>query len=162
MPDAVGHRLGHGSGRVRPLPCFRRSATRDFDMHGRSFKAGDKVPSWFGSGNRDDAAFDTPMRVNPARSPNRHLAFGQGAPHVCQGMWLARLVARVLLEALAKRSRSIKPVGELCLRDQVAAGRGDSVITDKSATNDRTPRRNALRPADNHAGQVPAARQDVR
>lgn len=95
-----------------PATYFRRTATRDFDMHGKKVKAGDKVVYWFISGNRDDTAFDDPFRVNLARTPNKHLSFGQGGPHVCLGMWLARLEVRVLFEELAKRITSITPAGE--------------------------------------------------
>ena len=95
-----------------PALYFRRTATRDFDMHGRTIRAGDKVLYWFSSGNRDPDAFDAPMRVDLGRTPNRHLSFGQGGPHVCLGMWLARLEVRVLFQELAKRVRSIEPAGE--------------------------------------------------
>jgi cytochrome P450 len=95
-----------------PAIYFRRTATRDFDLHGKTIRAGDKVLYWFASGNRDEAAFDAPFRVDFARTPNRHLSFGQGGPHVCLGMWLARLEVRVLFEELAKRIRSIEPAGQ--------------------------------------------------
>ena len=95
-----------------PALYFRRTATRDFDMHGKTIRAGDKVLYWFSSGNRDPDAFDAPMRVDLGRTPNRHLSFGQGGPHVCLGMWLARLEVRVLFQELAKRVRSIEPAGE--------------------------------------------------
>ena len=95
-----------------PALYFRRTATRDFEMHGKSVKAGQKVLYWFASGNRDEAAFDAPMRVDLGRTPNKHLSFGQGGPHVCLGMWLARLEVRILFEELAKRIRSIEPAGE--------------------------------------------------
>ncbi len=94
-----------------PATYFRRTATRDFDMHGKTVRQGDKVLYWFISGNRDEAAFDDPLRVNLARTPNKHLAFGQGGPHLCLGMWLARLEVRVLFQELAKRIRSIEPAG---------------------------------------------------
>lgn len=91
---------------------FRRTATRDFEYHGRQVKAGQKVVYWWISGNRDENAFADPMRVDFARQNNRHVSFGQGGPHVCLGMWLARLEIRVLFEELAKRIRSIEPAGE--------------------------------------------------
>jgi cytochrome P450 len=94
-----------------PALYFRRTATRDFEMHGRTVRAGDKVLYWFASGNRDGTAFDDAFRVDPARMPNRHLSFGQGGPHVCLGMWLARLEVRVLFQELAKRIKSIEPAG---------------------------------------------------
>ena len=40
------------------------------------------------------------------------MAFGRGGPHVCLGMWLARLEVRVLFEELAKRISSIQQAGE--------------------------------------------------
>lgn len=95
-----------------PAVYFRRTATRDFEMHGKTVREGDKVLYWFISGNRDETAFDDPMRVNLARTPNRHLSFGQGGPHLCLGMWLARLEVRVLFQELAKRIRSIEPAGD--------------------------------------------------
>ena len=95
-----------------PTLYFRRTATRDFEMHGKQVQAGDKVLYWFASGNRDDAAFADPSRVDLARTPNRHLAFGQGGPHLCLGMWLARLEVRVLFQELARRVRRIELAGE--------------------------------------------------
>ena len=94
-----------------PALYFRRTATRDFDMHGKTIRAGDKVLYWFASGNRDETAFDQPMRVDLGRTPNRHLSFGQGGPHVCLGMWLARLEVRVLFQELSRRIKAIEPAG---------------------------------------------------
>jgi cytochrome P450 len=95
-----------------PAIYFRRTATRDFEYHGKQIKAGQKVVYWWLSGNRDEAAFDAPNRVSFTRENNRHMAFGQGGPHVCLGMWLARLEVRVLFEELAKRITSIEPSGQ--------------------------------------------------
>lgn len=94
-----------------PALYFRRTATADFDLHGKTIKAGDKVVYWFASGNRDGDAFDDPFRVDLARTPNKHLAFGQGGPHICLGMWLARLEVRVLFEELSKRITGIEAAG---------------------------------------------------
>ena len=94
-----------------PAMYFRRTASRDFEMHGKQVRAGDKVLLWFVSGNRDAAAFDRPFEVDFRRTPNRHLAFGQGGPHVCLGMWLARLEVQVLFQELAKRVKSVEQSG---------------------------------------------------
>ena len=94
-----------------PALYFRRTATADFELHGKTIRAGDKVVYWFASGNRDEAVFDGPMRVDLARTPNKHLSFGQGGPHVCLGMWLARLEVRVLFEELSKRISGIEAAG---------------------------------------------------
>ena len=95
-----------------PTSYFRRTATRDFEMHGKQIKAGDKVLYWLASANRDEAVFDQPFRVDLARNPNRHIAFGQGGPHLCLGMHLARLEVKLLFQELVKRIKAIEPAGE--------------------------------------------------
>ena len=95
-----------------PATHFRRTATEDFEFHGQQVRAGDKVLLWFISGNRDERAFDQPFTVNLQRGVNRHLSFGQGGPHACLGMWLARLEVRVLMQELVRRVRRIEQTGE--------------------------------------------------
>lgn len=95
-----------------PTLYFRRTATRDFEMHGKTIKKGDKVLYWHPSGNRDETVFDKPLEVNLYRNPNPHIAFGQGGPHVCLGMWLARLEVKVLFQEFSKRVKSIQAAGE--------------------------------------------------
>ena len=94
-----------------PTMHFRRTATRDFALHGKEVKTGDKVLLWFVSANRDETAFDRPFDINVKRTPNRHVAFGQGGPHVCLGMWLARLEVKILLQELVKRIGAIEQIG---------------------------------------------------
>lgn len=94
-----------------PATYFRRTATRDVEVHGKQIRAGDKVLYWFLSANRDEAMFDDPYRLTLARKPNRQLGWGQGGPHVCLGMHLARLEVRVLFEELVARIKHIEPDG---------------------------------------------------
>jgi len=86
-----------------PTMHFRRTATEDYELHGKTIRKGDKVLLWFVSGSRDETVFDNPHDVMLGRKPNRHLAFGQGGPHVCLGMHLARLEVRIVIEELLKR-----------------------------------------------------------
>lgn len=86
-----------------PTMHFRRTATQDFDLHGKTIKEGDKVLLWFVSGSRDEEVFENPHDIQLDRAPNRHLAFGQGGIHVCLGMHLAKLEVRIVLEELVKR-----------------------------------------------------------
>ena len=86
-----------------PTMHFRRTATQDYELHGKTIREGDKVLLWFVSGSRDETVFENPHEVNIGRKPNRHLAFGQGGPHVCLGMHLARLEVRIVLQELLKR-----------------------------------------------------------
>lgn len=95
-----------------PAIYFRRTAMQDYELHGKTIREGDKVLFWWASANRDEAVFDDPFRVDLFRSPNKHLSFGQGGPHVCLGMWLARLEVRVLFQELAKRIKSVQADGD--------------------------------------------------
>jgi cytochrome P450 len=77
---------------------FRRTATRDVELHGRTIRENDKVALWYISANRDEAQFPGPMRFDVGREPNRHVSFGLGGPHFCLGAHLARLELRVFLQ----------------------------------------------------------------
>jgi cytochrome P450 len=91
-----------------PTTHFRRTATRDFDYHGKRVKAGDKVLLWFLSGNRDETAIAEPYSIDLTRPRNPFLSFGQGGPHICLGMWLAKLEVKIVMQELARRVASIE------------------------------------------------------
>lgn len=95
-----------------PATYFRRTATRDVEVHGKQIREGDKVLYWFASANRDEEMFADPYRLDLSRKPNRQLGWGQGGPHVCLGMFLARLEVRVLFEELTARIKTIEPAGD--------------------------------------------------
>ena len=95
-----------------PTMHFRRTATQDYELHGKTIRAGDKVILWFVSGSRDETVFEAPHACHLGRSPNRHLAFGQGGVHVCLGMHLAKLEVRIVIEELLKRVDSFEGIGE--------------------------------------------------
>ena len=95
-----------------PAMHFRRTAIQDVTVRNQRIKEGDKVVLWFVSGNRDSAVFEQPYRLNITRAPNPHLGFGQGGPHVCLGMWLARLEVRILLKSLVSRVSAITQSGD--------------------------------------------------
>ncbi|MET8087568.1 cytochrome P450 [Micromonospora sp. NPDC005237] len=84
---------------VTPIMQFRRTATRDTVLDGTRIAAGDKVVIYYISANRDPAAFTDPDRLDLARDPNPHLAFGIG-PHFCLGAHLARLEMAAFLTAI--------------------------------------------------------------
>jgi cytochrome P450 len=90
---------------------FRRTATRDLELHGRTIRAGDKVVLWWISGDFDERQFPDPFRFDITRDPNEHLAFGRGGPHRCIGEWLARLEMRVTMEELLPRLASVRVAG---------------------------------------------------
>ena len=92
-----------------PTMHFRRTATRDVEMHGERIREGDKVLLWFVSGSRDGDVFERPHEAVLDRTPNRHLAFGQNGPHVCLGMWLAKIELRAVLREIAARVQALEP-----------------------------------------------------
>ena len=63
------------------------------------------------SANYDDSVFADPYEFDITRTPNPQVAFGGGGAHMCLGAHLARLEIRVLLEELARVTRSIEPAG---------------------------------------------------
>jgi hypothetical protein len=95
-----------------PTSHFRRTATRDFECGGKTIHEGDKVILWFLSANRDERVFEQPYEIDVKRKPNRYLSFGQGGPHVCLGMFLAKLEVRVVLEEFAARVKRIEQTGK--------------------------------------------------
>ncbi len=91
-----------------PTSHFRRTATRDFQYGDKTIAKGDKVLLWFLSANRDEEMIPDPYKVDLTRHPNMFMSFGQGGPHVCLGMWLARLELRIVLQEMARRVKSIE------------------------------------------------------
>ena len=98
--------------RASPVYHFRRTATRDVEMHGKTIKEGDKVVLWYASGNHDPEKFVDPYRLDLTRFPNDHMTFGKG-PHACLGANLARLEMRILFEELLPRIKTIEQTGEI-------------------------------------------------
>jgi cytochrome P450 len=96
-----------------PVYHFRRTATRDVEMHGKTIRAGDKVVMWFASGNRDETRFPDPYRIDVERKNVDHLTFGKGSPHLCLGNALARMEVRLMFEELLPRLSSIELAGEV-------------------------------------------------
>ena len=97
---------------VTPVKHFMRTATADYELRGRTIRAGDWLMLAYLSGNRDEEVFEDPYAFRIDRTPNRHLAFGYG-PHLCLGQHLAKLEMRVLFEELLPRLASIEPGGEV-------------------------------------------------
>ena len=73
--------------------------------------SGTRVHLCIGAANRDPAHFPDPDRLDVARAPNRHLAFGSG-PHQCVGLALARLEGRVALARFLARFPHYRLAGE--------------------------------------------------
>lgn len=113
---------------LRMFPAFahfRRTATRDTELGGRTIREGEKVVMWYASSGRDEANFEDPDRFDVRRWPQRgcspeanfprlrseHQAFGAGGRHYCLGTALARLELRVLLEETLARFPAMELAG---------------------------------------------------
>jgi cytochrome P450 len=94
-----------------PVMTFRRTATRDLDMHGAPIRAGDWVVMVYSSANRDERVFDNPDLFDVQRVPNNQLAFGGGGPHFCMGHILARTQLRAIFDELLRKAPNLE-VGE--------------------------------------------------
>lgn len=85
-----------------PVLTFRRTATREVEIHDKRLLEGERVVLFYHSGNRDERAFDDPWRFDVTRDPNRHLGFGGGGPHYCLGASLARTQLRSIFGELLR------------------------------------------------------------
>jgi cytochrome P450 len=109
IPWAVEEFLRYAS----PVYHFRRTATKDTEINGQKIRAGEKVVTWFASGNRDDTVFDRPNVMDVTRNPNEHMTFGRGGPHMCLGNALARIELRVMFEDLINRVDYVERTGSI-------------------------------------------------
>jgi len=85
-----------------PVLTFRRTTTREVELHGQVLAPGEKVVLFYHSANRDEQAFENPRRFDLARDPNRHVGFGGGGPHYCLGASLARTQLRSIFAEMAR------------------------------------------------------------
>ncbi|MEM8861490.1 MAG: cytochrome P450 [Chloroflexota bacterium] len=102
---------------------FRRTLTQDYEMRGKTMKAGDRVVLWYISGDYDERQFPDPFTFDVTRTPNEHMAFGLKSPHKCLGEHIARWEIRILFEELIPRLKSIQSNGPIdMLRSNFISG----------------------------------------
>ncbi len=85
-----------------PVQSMYRLTVAETTLGNEVVPAGAPIVAWIGSANRDERQFQRAAKFDVDRAQNRHLAFGHGI-HFCLGASLARLEARIVLEALLSR-----------------------------------------------------------
>jgi cytochrome P450 PksS len=79
-----------------------RFALEDTEFLGQRIPAGEMIMASLLSANHDPEQFSEPERFDITRSPNRHVAFGNGI-HFCLGAPLARVEAMLAINLLIER-----------------------------------------------------------
>ncbi|MCY3636055.1 MAG: cytochrome P450 [bacterium] len=106
-PTAVEELLRY----VSPLQLQGRRLTQPFEASDGSVLApGTEVVISQASGNRDDTVFTDAHKIDVARKPNRHVAFGRGI-HACIGQYLTRTEVLTFLPAFLQRFPDVHAVG---------------------------------------------------
>jgi cytochrome P450 len=82
-------------------------ALENVTLHGVTIPKGSAVVPLLGAANHDPSIFDRPEVFDIARSPNKHLGFGQGI-HYCLGAPLARMETRIALKNLLERNPRLR------------------------------------------------------
>ncbi|QNJ91780.1 cytochrome P450 [Mycolicibacterium fluoranthenivorans] len=98
LPRAVEELIRY-AGSIHGL---HRTVTKDVELSGHTFHAGDTVVVNFAAANRDDSVFPDADRCMLDRRENRHLGFGAGV-HRCLGSNLARLEFQIGVERVLSR-----------------------------------------------------------
>jgi cytochrome P450 len=122
QPDMIASAIEELLRFESPLQINNRVTTAPIAIGAQQVPAGTFITLGIGAANRDPAQFAEPDRLDLARRPNRHVAFGQG-DHACAGMNVARLEARIAIGRLVARFPRIALNGS-ALRDPRIRFRG--------------------------------------
>ncbi len=110
LPTAVDEMLRWGSS----IQNFRRTATRDVELHGTTIKKGDKVVTFYLAGNFDERQYENPFEFRVDRENGySHVAFGGGGIHFCLGSHLAKAEIGSTIREVITRLPDIRPAGPI-------------------------------------------------
>lgn len=98
---------------ISPIGMSPRRVARKDTVDGVSFDPEERVFFMFGSGNRDEAAWDAPEVFDITRDTAGSLSFGAG-PHFCAGAAASRaLISEVALPMLFERLPGLRLAGDV-------------------------------------------------
>jgi pimeloyl-[acyl-carrier protein] synthase len=103
IPQAIEEMLRYDS----PVQLVTRLVHEDMAVGGKTLRQGQLVHLMLGAANRDPQHFTDPDRLDLTRTPDKHLAYGQGI-HYCLGAALARLEGHVAFETLLRRMPELR------------------------------------------------------
>jgi cytochrome P450 len=107
IPGAVEEFLRY----VGPVQFTNRLASEDVQLGDKTIRKGEFVFLFLAAANRDPAHFSDPDRLDVARPPSKHVAFGVGH-HFCLGAPLARLEAQIAIGTMLARLPDLRQVGD--------------------------------------------------
>ncbi|HEX4218543.1 MAG TPA: cytochrome P450 [Acidimicrobiales bacterium] len=90
-----------------PVTLILRRTLRDTELAGVPIAANTDVGLFLGGANRDERRYTNPDVFDLFRQAQQHVGFGFGV-HMCLGMHLARMEARVAVNALLDRFEDIR------------------------------------------------------
>ena len=93
---------------ISPIGMSPRRVAKAYSYKDIQFYPEQRVFFMFGSGNRDEEAFEHPDVFDPYQDNSKAITFGAG-PHFCAGAWASKcLIAEVAIPMLLRRFPSLK------------------------------------------------------
>ena len=126
MPNAIEEMLRFDP----PVQLMPRFALQDCEFYGNKIKKNQLIVPVIASANRDPAANDNPEVFDIKRENIRHVAFGHGI-HLCLGLSLARMEAKIALNKLLARFPNMTLAEQVLVWTPVMLVRGsDNLLID--------------------------------
>ncbi|MCZ6501587.1 MAG: cytochrome P450 [Gammaproteobacteria bacterium] len=89
-----------------PVQAFSRIVKEDFEYKGYEFKKNQVALLFYAAANRDPRFIENPQIFDIQRKDPKHISFGHGV-HLCLGMSLARLEAKIVFNQLLDNFPSV-------------------------------------------------------
>lgn len=111
QPELIGSAVEEFLRFESPVQLGNRLTTTDVEIGGVKIPAGTNLHLGIGAANRDPDVYADPDRLDITRNPRNHHAFAGGI-HLCAGLNVARLEARIAIPAVLERFPGLALAGE--------------------------------------------------